>query len=233
MSNVSPEAYGTVTQDEWGQPRVGDWIQTHRKIKFHPGDPKPADVDIRDIAHALSNLCRYTGHTGSFYSVAEHSVRVALLCPPEDRLWGLMHDAAEAYIGDLNRPTKMLPEMAPYRHMEANIMRVICEKFCIPAEPPPSVKRADEILLATEARDLMSPLVGKWILREKPGDFSLLWPWTVARSELIFLGVFRELMVEVDPSMDLTRSGETDLIRSGSKLLQATAVNSGINGLKK
>jgi hypothetical protein len=86
--------------------RVGDWIQTYSGRQFWPLDPRVEDVHLEDIAHALSNVCRYTGHVREFYSVAEHSVHVSWSCEPEDALWGLLHDASEAYLADMARPVK-------------------------------------------------------------------------------------------------------------------------------
>jgi len=75
------------------------WIQTFTGRRFRPRNPAPDDFDIRDVAHALSLLCRFNGHCRVFYSVAEHSVRVSRICPPPAALWGLLHDLGEAYIG--------------------------------------------------------------------------------------------------------------------------------------
>lgn len=146
--------------------RLGDYIQTSSGRKFWPLDPRPEDVEIEVIATALSHQCRYSGHTRKFYSVAQHSVLVSLACNSEDALWGLLHDGAEAFCVDLPRPLKRLPEFAHYRDTEAVIMRAICERFGLGIEMPESVHRADDILLATEVRDLMTPnedIWGKWI----------------------------------------------------------------------
>src|SRR4051812_6540197 len=87
----------------------GDWMQTISGKAFFPLDPRPADVDIQDIAHALAFQCRFGGHVKEFYSVAEHSVRVSLICAHEDAKWGLLHDATEAYLSDIVRPVKRDP----------------------------------------------------------------------------------------------------------------------------
>src|SRR5690349_18842227 len=91
--------------------RTGDWIATFTGKRWFLTDPDPADVDIDDIAHALSMICRFGGHTKQFYSVAEHSVRVANAmeiagCGALACLHGLIHDAPEAYLGDIVRPLK-------------------------------------------------------------------------------------------------------------------------------
>jgi hypothetical protein len=84
----------------------GPYIVTYTGRRFHFLDPKIDEISIEDIAHALSNVCRFTGHTKRFYSVAEHSCLVSALC--DNRLEGLLHDASEAYMSDLSSPLKML-----------------------------------------------------------------------------------------------------------------------------
>lgn len=112
------------------------------------------DICIEDIAHALSNICRYNGHTKRFYSVAEHSCLVARLCPPELFLCGLMHDAPEAYIGDHIRPIKAL--MPDIKKLDDDIWAVIAEKFNLPAVIPDEVHHADMVALAIERRDVIA-----------------------------------------------------------------------------
>lgn len=108
---------------------------------------------IEDIAHALSHICRFTGHTRWFYSVAQHSVHVAELVPPEYRLEALMHDASEAYLGDVSSPLKaMLPD---YHAIEKVVEMRIAAKFGLPLKQTPAVKIADMRMLVTERRDLL------------------------------------------------------------------------------
>ena len=134
--------------------RVGGWIQTYTGVAFYPFDPRPSEIQIHDIAHALSMQCRFTGHVKEFYSVAQHSVLVALHCPQEDRLWALLHDATEAYLADVARPVKQHAVMEPYRTIENDLERMICQRFGLPLEKPSSVTVADKRMLATEKRDL-------------------------------------------------------------------------------
>jgi hypothetical protein len=86
--------------------RRGDWMQTFTGRAFYPLDPRPEDIDPVDIAHALSLICRYGGHSSRFYSVAEHCVLMSHAVAPEHALWALLHDATEAYLGDMIRPLK-------------------------------------------------------------------------------------------------------------------------------
>lgn len=136
-----------------GVVRLGDWAQTVSGRQFWPLDPRPEELDLSDIAHALSMLCRFNGHCREFYSVAEHSVRVSLECPPEHARWGLLHDAAEAYIGDMIRPLKR--SMPHYRAAETRIVRAIADRWNLDLPIPEAVHRADLRLLYTERRDLM------------------------------------------------------------------------------
>ena len=120
-------------------------MQVASGARFYPLDPRPEEIQIEDVAHALGHLCRFAGHTSSFYTVAQHSVLVSRICEPQDALWGLLHDASEAYLGDMVRPLKRQPEMASYQEAEERLMAAICERFGLPAAMPESVVRADEI----------------------------------------------------------------------------------------
>src|SRR5690348_7800105 len=137
------------------------WIETYRGKKFYLLEPTPESILIEDIAHALSQQCRFTGHTRKFYSIAEHSVHVSLLCGLDKRvcLAGLLHDASEAYIADLSRPVKYETPVGPaYFEVENRIMQAIATKFDFEWPMNPKVKTADEIMLHTEKDQLMTDL---------------------------------------------------------------------------
>lgn len=142
-----------------------DWITTYSGHPFFPLEPDPSHVRIADIAHALANLCRFAGHTRRFYSVAQHSVIVSGLCDQKDAMWGLLHDASEAYLCDITRPVKHQAGLAGYRLIEAGVQAAICTKFGLSIEEPPIVKAADTLVLRTEQRDLMAMPDG-WLPRE-------------------------------------------------------------------
>lgn len=133
--------------------RKGDWMQTYTGRRFWPLDPHLGDIDIEDIAHALSHTCRFNGHCSVFYSVAQHSVIVSQQVPQEHALAGLLHDAAEAYTSDIVSPLK--PFIAGYQEVEDRVERVVFRKFGLPPGIPKEVKIADRMVLADEARCFM------------------------------------------------------------------------------
>lgn len=143
----------------------GDWMQTYTGKKFFPMAPDASAIDIVDIAHALSMQCRYNGHTTRFYSVAEHCVYVSIAVEraggsTEDQLWGLLHDAGEAYVGDMVRPLKV--HMPAFRDVEDVILSVIAQRFNLPAEIPASVHEADTRMLLDEKMALLAHTGEPW-----------------------------------------------------------------------
>ena len=122
-------------------------------------DPDNSKITIEDVAHPLSMICRFGGHTAVFYSVAQHSVYVSRLVPQEFALAGLLHDAPEAFLGDIPRPLKAL--LPDYKRLEAVISPALLLRFGV-VELPPCVHDADLIALATERRDLMLEQAQPW-----------------------------------------------------------------------
>jgi len=131
------------------------WITTATGRRVDYVRVGPEDIDIEDIATALSRECRFAGHCKHFYSVAQHSVLVSRLVPEELALEGLLHDASEAYLKDIPSPLKSL--LPDYREIEARFDRAIRRRFGLPETPSPEIKRADLVLLATERRQLHRP----------------------------------------------------------------------------
>jgi len=177
--------------------RKGGWMQTFSGKAFFPLDPRAEEVDIYDIAHHLSMMVRWTGAVREFYSVAEHSVRVSLACASEDAMWGLLHDAPEAYISDLHRPLKHDPAMKVYREIEDRVMMEVCNAFHLqPYTKPKSVQIADGILLVTEHRDLMgmAPKVDGFDLPKLQPLLDRIVPWTQEEAKSAFLARYRQLL---------------------------------------
>lgn len=181
---------------------TGAWLQTFTGKAFCFEDSQPEDIDIIDITHALSNVCRFNGHTREFYSVAQHSVLVSKACAPEDALWGLLHDASEAYMGDLVRPIKHHPDLYRYRNMELSVMFAVCERFGLSMPQPVSVSEADVRVLFTEKRDLLKkePLDWGWSAEPLPRIIKP-WPPVVARYQFIY----RYIEITGNKSFDLSK----------------------------
>jgi len=115
--------------------------------------PEQSTFTITDIATALSRIPRFNGQTPRHYSVAQHSVHVSRIVPKEHALAGLMHDASEAFMGDLAAPLKSL--LPDYCDLEHRVQRAIFDRFNIAWPMPDSIKRADLVMLRTEQRDVL------------------------------------------------------------------------------
>lgn len=130
----------------------GATIQLASGLYFDFLDPWHSDFTIEDIAEGLSKLCRFNGHCRGFYSVAEHSVYVSYLVPPEERRAANLHDSPEAFTGDFPSPLKQL--LPDFKRIEKNIEEAVLHKFSI-EHLSKSVKLADMIMLATENEQLL------------------------------------------------------------------------------
>ena len=121
---------------------------------FDYENPEGLRFDVGDIARGLSHICRFAGQSPRFYSVAEHSVHVSRIVPPEQALAGLLHDAAEAFVGDMAKPLKvMCPD---YQAVEKRVEKAVLAEFGIAMPLDPSIKEADIRMLATEQAQLMN-----------------------------------------------------------------------------
>lgn len=114
--------------------------------------PEEYEFDIEEIGYALSNLCRYTGHVNGFYSVAEHSVLVSRLVPEKLALTGLLHDASEAFMGDVSSPLKkLLPE---YKRIEDRVQNAIAAHFGLEYPFPHEIHEADKRMYWQERQEI-------------------------------------------------------------------------------
>lgn len=129
------------------------FIETFSGINFNFNDPKPDEIDIEDIAHALGMQCRFAGQIRKFYSVAEHSLNVARLVPNEFKLTALLHDASEAYLTDVPSPVKVL--LPDYNRLESVVQEAIANKFGLVYPFPIEIHEADRACLIAEARSML------------------------------------------------------------------------------
>lgn len=156
--------------------------------------PERSEIGIEEIAHALSQICRFTGHTREFYSVAEHSVHVSRLVPPGDALAGLLHDAAEAFIGDVAKPLKQL--LPDYAAIEAGVEAAVLSRFGLSPTLPSSVKIADQDMLRVEQRQAMDAAAHDWGMpsfHSPEAKLVRLEFWEPAEARMMFLQRFEEV----------------------------------------
>lgn len=169
------------------------WYQTFNGRRINPVHATITDIYIEDIAHALSQICRFGGHCKEFYSVGQHSVLCAMHASPETAFPALMHDSTEAYIGDMVTPLKN--QMPKFHQVEDRLWKIIAKKYHIPVKLPTEVKVLDRQALGTEHRDLLDNhehhvwkmLKGVKIWSER------IKPWSPKATEARFLDWFNYL----------------------------------------
>jgi len=184
----------------------GDWIETYTGRQFRPFDPRPEDVCIEDIAHALSLLCRFNGQCRYFYSVGQHSLLCSELAHKRGlgkrmELLMLLHDASEAYVSDVARPIK--PFLNNFKDIEHKVQRAILDAFVI-KEPSKNemqlIKEIDLTLLATEARILMP--FKNWELPYPPTDIVTVCERKASHIKDSFMERFFDLIKETEDAQN-------------------------------
>ena len=171
------------------KPEHTDFIPTASGLHFDYHDIMRNEVKIEDIAHALSHLCRFGGHVLRFYSVAQHSVIVSHLVPPEHALGALLHDATEAFVQDVVRPVKR--HCADYKAIEEMVAELIDKTFDVWTEHP-AIKRADNMALYAEGVSFFGSVDG-WGLDEYAWEHAKIRPDSIDMSRVLFLKRYEEL----------------------------------------
>ena len=180
---------------------MSDWMETHTGRAAYPLQPETAAdwLDIEDIAHALGMVCRYGGHITRFYSVAEHSVLLSgVFSDPGIALWALLHDSAEAYLGDVIRPLKQA--MPGYRATEDRLLQAIARWADLPdpdAGIPEMVKDADTRVMVDERAAVKPPGCLTWITDDLPPLGVIVTGWAPAEAKDRFLDRYADLMLIV------------------------------------
>ena len=163
------------------------WTPTATGGAFPLLNPKPEDVDFRDIAEGLAKACRFAGQIPTFYTVAQHSVIVAQMLPIEARPYGLIHDAHEAFLCDITTPVKAALTMlgggpawnALVHGLDAAIHAAAGLQWPLPPAIAESVEHADRVAFATERRDIHpeAPLLWEIDLPAPRAAVIKPWPW--------------------------------------------------------
>jgi len=181
----------------------GGWMQIANGHIFHPLDPRTDEVFIADIAQSLSRQIRYNGNSDKSVSVAQHSCQCAWLVEQtggsaEVQLAMLMHDAAEAYIGDMIRPLKAhFPE---FTLIEDRIMAVIQARYDLPLITPKAQKYYDNLALAWEKRDMYKSSREWPHMLDVPSWVPEMYSWSMSYSNTRFLQMFEYLRLEIASS---------------------------------
>lgn len=194
--------------------RIGDWFQSLTGRKIYPLDPEIGDIRIYEIAWALSHICRYNGHLFKHYSVAQHSLEV-LECvmgiPWRQRFYveqpaggdrcalalaALLHDAPEAYLGDVIRPLKRGGGVSDaWLEAEKKWSRLVERAFGLPEGliDDPAIKKADDRVLLAERRDLLEQPPANWRERDYPPAEQMIHVESPEFVRQRFLAIFHRL----------------------------------------
>ena len=165
----------------------------HSKVLFDVFHPNSEHIEINDIAHALSNICRYGGHSPKFYSVGQHSVLCSLVPGTyQEQMEALMHDSSEAYLADMPRPIKRnLPE---YIRVENNLLEVIFKRFGLTFPLTPRVHKVDNDMLEFEYVSFFDD-------KDSNPDFDF---WVPEKAKAAFLDRYNELKLKIESEKEIT-----------------------------
>ncbi len=174
-----------------------NWIQSYTGKRLWPLRPRVEDVDIEDIAHALANKCRFTGHCRDFYSVAQHSVMVSEFVDRSLAMAGLLHDSSEYMLPDVATPVKH--QLRGFKEIEEAVLDAVFKKFGLMAvrndeTMMASIKEADLRVLAIEARDLMPNQPGDWCLPFEADPYIEITTWSPQESKKRFISRYEQIL---------------------------------------
>jgi hypothetical protein len=164
------------------------WIQTVSGAKFYLLEPERNEYRIEDIAYALANKPRFASHCRPIVTVAQHSILMAETC--EDKATALMHDAAEAYLGDMPRPLKRLLPL--FKELENKHLAQMAKVFGFTFPLPPEIKVADNRWLETERRAFLRPPLD-WELDCEPYEMTKIQRGLVYCTPRVIERMFLEL----------------------------------------
>jgi hypothetical protein len=173
-----------------GDGRKGDWIQTYTGRAIWVLDPRPDEIDIRDIAHMLAMKCRFSGATRRFYSVAQHSILLSYAVPSAIAYAALHHDDTEAYLPDV--PTPVKPFLVGFKELERTVEAVVCAALGVDQSHMALVKPYDVRILTDERDALLNPSELSWSFTPEPLGIAID-PWGPEEAEARFLARHAEL----------------------------------------
>jgi hypothetical protein len=176
---------------------MNSWLQSYGGKVINPHKVDYRNVEMEDVAHALSMKCRFSGHCDTFYSVAEHTVRGSHLVPKEQALAFLLHEVDEVFSPDIPAPIKHLVRVDGVSwddwvwRQELAILRALGLPHL--DVHTPEIKKTDLQMLAWEQRDLMGPPPKDWQLPEKPPTSKIIHPWSPAYAEFRWIDCYNAL----------------------------------------
>jgi uncharacterized protein len=177
-------------------------VQTLTGHRFYVLDPEPEDIQIADISGSLGKICRFNGHPRIPYYIGQHCVLGSHVVEEQTHnlilaLAFLLHDSGEAYLTDMVRPLKVMPELEAYRLASKRLDRVIEKRFNLPEGilDHQVIKETDNRMLFTEKRDLLVAL--QWDQSAQPYDFKIK-PWSWQKAQKRYLFRYHELCLRLD-----------------------------------
>lgn len=180
------------------------WITTATGKRFYFMEPFESIVDIGDVAHALSNICRFGGHCHQFYSVAQHSILCFRIASDEFKYEALMHDSSETYLGDIPSPLKWcLKEGTVWPQIQCSVEQCVATTFGFPYPMSGQVHHIDYVAVAAEALVLLPTDLADWNVQGYAEEAKMWVPEVkelldldCEEAQILFLTLFEEYRPE-------------------------------------